>query len=151
VPRSLDDVRRFVAAERGLATLATVRADATVQATLINAGVTAHPVTGADVVALVARGGTHKLALLRERPQATLTWRSGWDWITVEGTVELAGPDDALPGVDAAGLPGLLRAVFTGAGGTHDDWPTYDRVMAEERRTAVLVTPTRIYGNPTPA
>jgi hypothetical protein len=38
--------------------------------------------------------------------------------------------------------------VFTGAGGTHDDWPTYDRVMAEERRTVVLVSPIRIYGNP---
>ena len=27
--------------------------------------------------------------------------------------------------------------------GPGDDWPTYDRVMAEERRTAVLVTPER--------
>jgi hypothetical protein len=36
--------------------------------------------------------------------------------------------------------------VFVAAGGTHDDWDEYDRVMAEERRAAVLVTPTRIYG-----
>jgi p-hydroxybenzoate 3-monooxygenase len=35
------------------------------------------------------------------------------------------------------------RAVFTGAGGTHDDWDEYDRVMAAERRTAILVTPDR--------
>ena len=41
----------------------------------------------------------------------------------------------------------LLREVFTAAGGTHDDWDAYDRVMREERRTAVLVTPTRVYGN----
>ncbi len=34
------------------------------------------------------------------------------------------------------------------AGGTHDDWDTYDRVMAEERRTAVLITPDRVYSNP---
>jgi hypothetical protein len=33
------------------------------------------------------------------------------------------------------------------AGGTHDDWEAYDRDMVEQRRTAVLVTPTRIYSN----
>ena len=38
--------------------------------------------------------------------------------------------------------------VFTAAGGTHDDWDTYDRVMAEERRAAVLVTPVRTYKTP---
>ena len=59
------------------------------------------------------------------------------------GWTELAGPDDPLPGVDAERLRLLLREIFTAAGGTHDDWPTYDRVMAEERRTAVLVTPER--------
>jgi hypothetical protein len=37
--------------------------------------------------------------------------------------------------------------VFTAAGGTHDDWESYDRSMAEQRRTAVLFTPTRIYSN----
>jgi hypothetical protein len=41
----------------------------------------------------------------------------------------------------------LLRNIFTDAGGTHDDWPTYDRTMARERRVAVLITPLRIYGN----
>ena len=33
------------------------------------------------------------------------------------------------------------------AGGTHDDWDAYDRAMAEERRTAVLVSVSRIYSN----
>lgn len=146
--RTLDDVARFVAAERGLATLATLRADGTSQLTLVNAGVLDHPVTGRPVAALVAIGGALKLAHLRARPWAALSWRLGFDWLTVEGDVDLAGPDDALPGLDAGALPRLLRDVFAGAGGTHDDWDTYDRVMAEERRAAVLVTPTRIYGNP---
>lgn len=148
MPRTLDDVRRLVAAEHGLATLATTRPDATVQVTLINAGVMPHPVGGHDVVALVARGGTRKLAHLRARPHATITWRAGWDWATVEGPTELTGPDDPLAGFAEAALPQLLRDIFTAAGGTHDDWPTYDRVMAEERRTAVLITPGRVYGNP---
>lgn len=146
--RTLDDVRRFVAAETGLATFSTTRRDGTVQSTLVNAGTLAHPLTGADVVGLVVRGDALKLTHLRERPHATLHWRHGWDWVAVEGPVELAGPDDPWPGFDQAGLPQLLRDVFTGAGGTHDDWPTYDRVMAQERRTAVLLTPARVYGNP---
>jgi hypothetical protein len=37
--------------------------------------------------------------------------------------------------------------VFTAAGGTHDDWATYDRVMAAEGRTAVLVEPRRVYAS----
>jgi PPOX class probable F420-dependent enzyme len=148
MPRTLDDVRRLVTAEHGLATLATTRRDGTVHVTLINAGVMPHPVTGKDVVALVAIGGSRKLAHLRTRPHATTTWRAGWNWITVEGATELAGPEDLLAGLDPPHLPGLLREVFTAAGGTHDDWPTYDRVMAEERRTAVLITPGRVYGNP---
>jgi len=148
MPPTLEDVRRLVAADHGLATLATTRADGTMHVTLINAGVMPHPVTGLDVIALVAIGGTRKLDHLRDRPHATITWRASWNWITVEGATELAGPDDALPGFDPPRLPGLLREVFTAAGGTHDDWPTYDRVMAEERRTAVLIIPSRVYGNP---
>ena len=42
----------------------------------------------------------------------------------------------------------LLRDVFRAAGGNHDDWDTYDRVMAQERRAAVLIAPSRVYTNP---
>jgi hypothetical protein len=41
----------------------------------------------------------------------------------------------------------LLREVFQAAGGTHDDFDEYDRVMADEGRVAVLVAPDRILGN----
>jgi hypothetical protein len=61
--------------------------------------------------------------------------------------VQLCGPDDPVPGVDGEGLRLLLRAVFTAAGGTHDDWDAYDTVMANERRTAVLMTPERVYSS----
>ncbi len=47
----------------------------------------------------------------------------------------------------ADALRQLLRGVFRAAGGTHDDWDEYDRTMREQRRTAVLVVPTRIYSN----
>ena len=65
-----------------------------------------------------------------------------------KAAAELIGPDDPHPDVDAERLRVLLHEIFTAAGGTHDDWDTYDRVMREEKRTAVLVTPTRIYSNP---
>lgn len=66
--------------------------------------------------------------------------------MSVESPVEIAGPDDtAIVGAD--GIPQLLRDVFTSAGGSHDDWDEYDRVMAAERRTAVLVRPERIVSN----
>jgi PPOX class probable F420-dependent enzyme len=144
--RDLDRLEELVAADRGLAVAAISRADGSVQASVVNAGGLAHPLTGERVVGFVAIGGSVKLRLLRRRPHATLVLRSGWRWMTVEGAVTLIGPDDPLEGFDMTRLPQLLRDVFLSTGATHDDWPTYDRVMAEERRCAVLVRPERVYG-----
>lgn len=106
-----------------------------------------HPLTGRQVLALVTSGKV-KLPNLRVRPQLAATFRSGWMWATAEGRAELAGPDDGQPWLaDAEQLRLLLREVFTAAGGTHDNWDEYDRVMAEQGRTVVLVTPTRVYSN----
>jgi PPOX class probable F420-dependent enzyme len=143
---TLDDVARLAERERYLCVVATARADATIQASVVNAGFLAHPVTGERSVAYVTYGRA-KLAHLRLRPQTTITFRAGWEWATVEGRAELIGPDDQRDGFDAERLRLLLREVFQSAGGTHDDWDTYDRVMREQRRTAVLVTPERIYSN----
>lgn len=132
--------------ERFLAVVSTVRGDGTIQSSVVNAGALPHPVDGTEVVGFVTYGKA-KLANLRARPQLSVTFRSGWEWATVEGRAELIGPDDPHPDVEAEALRLLLRQVFTSAGGTHDDWEAYDRAMAEQRRTAVLVTPTRIYSN----
>jgi PPOX class probable F420-dependent enzyme len=144
---TLDDFARIGRLDQGLAVLATSRPDATIQASLVNAGVLAHPDSGQHVVGIVAAGSSRKLANLRARPWATVVIRSGWEWVAVEGNVELFGPDDRLAGLEDGRLRQVLREVFTAAGGTHDDWDTYDRVMAEERRTAVLIAPTRVYSN----
>jgi PPOX class probable F420-dependent enzyme len=141
----LADFARLVARDHGLCVVSTLRGDGAIQSSVVNAGVLDHPVTGRPVVGLVARGGSHKLANLRARPEATIVVRAGWEWAAAEGPAELAGPGDPLPGVDPEALRVLLRAVFAAAGGTHDDWETYDRVMAEERRTAVLIEPRRVY------
>ena len=134
------------AQDQHLAVVATTRADGSVQASVVNAGVLDHPLRGEPVVAFVTYGRT-KLANIRRSPRATGVFRSGWQWAAVEGTCELVGPDDTLEGFDTNTLPELLRAVFRAAGGTHDDWDEYDRVMREDRRAAVLVRPERVYSN----
>lgn len=135
----------LVPLDHGLCTLSTLRRDGSVQATVINAGVLDHPVGGGQVVGLVAIGGSRKLRNLRADPRATIVARAGWRWATVEGEAEIIGPDDPHPDVDGEALRRLLRDIFRAAGGTHDDWATYDRVMAEQRRAAVLITPRRTY------
>jgi len=95
-----------------------------------------------------AYDGRVKLANLRARPQLAVTFRDGWQWATVEGRAELAGPDDPVDWLDGPDrLRLLLREVFTACGGTHDDWDAYDRTMVEQRRAAVLVDPSRVYSN----
>lgn len=143
---TLDDVRDIAGREQYLAVVSTLRADFTIQSSLVNAGLMAHPVTGREVLAFVTYGRA-KLNNLRARPQVAVTFRSGWQWATVEGRAELIGPHDPSDGFDADRLRRLLRDVFAAAGGTHDDWDAYDRAMLEEQRTAVLVAPTRVYSN----
>jgi PPOX class probable F420-dependent enzyme len=145
---SLDDVVALARDERFLATISTARGDGSVQSTLVNAGVLDDPAGGAPVVGFVVFGSAAKLRNLRARPAIAVSWRAGWQWITVEGTARIIGPDDPAPGVDAERLRLLLREVFIAAGGQHDDWPAYDEVMRSERRAAVLVTPSRVYSNP---
>ncbi len=137
----------FVPLDHGLVVVSTSRPDGSIQSSVVNAGVLDHPVTGQPVVGLVAMGSSKRLTNLRARPRATVVIRAGWRWAAVEGPTELAGPDDPLDGVDREGLRVLLRNIFTAAGGTHDNWDEYDRVMAEERRVAVLVRPERTYGS----
>ena len=137
-----------MAADHGLVVVSATRSDGTISASVVNAGELAHPLTGAAAVAMVIRGGTRKLAYWRQRPYANVVIRAGWQWAAAEGPVDLIGPDDPAAGFDAERLRLLLREIFTAAGGTHEDFGTYDRVMREERRTAVFVRPDRVYANP---
>jgi len=143
---AFEQVRRLAVASGHRAVLATTRRDGSVHATYVNAGVLDHPVTGGPCVAAVVAGNARKLAHLRRSGRAAATFTAGWEWASVEGPVQLAGPDDALDGFGAGRLPQLLRDVFAAAGGAHDDWDEYDRVMAAERRVAVLIDPARVLG-----
>ncbi|WP_131769264.1 TIGR03618 family F420-dependent PPOX class oxidoreductase [Candidatus Protofrankia californiensis] len=143
---AMEDAAELCRADNGLAVISTLRANGGIQASVVNAAFTRHPLSDVPVVAFVTYGKV-KLAHLRRRPQISATFKSGWRWVTVEGAAELIGPDDLNEHVDADRLRLLLREIFVAAGGTHDDWETYDRVMAEQRRTAVFIEPSRIYSN----
>ena len=143
----LELVRRLAAADKGLAIVSTTRPDGTVHSSLVNAGVFDHPLTKEPTVAFVAAGGAYKLRLLTTAGRANAVFRAGWEWVSVEGPVDILGPDHPRAEFPSEQIPRLLRDIFTAAGGTHDDWAEYDRVMAEQCRTAVFVTPARITSN----
>ena len=137
---------QLVTLDHGLCVISTLRRDGSMQSSVVNAGVLEHPLTGVPVVGLVAAGGSRKLGNLRRDPRATIVVRAGWRWAAAEGNTDLFGPEDPHADVDREALRLLLQRVFRAAGGSHDDWDEYDRVMAEERRAAVLVAPHRTYG-----
>ncbi len=85
---------------------------------------------------------------LRARPQATVVFRSGWEWVAVEGMAELAGPDDHLEGLVNDSVGRLLRTMYAatvGGSSSPDDWAQLDESMTAERHTAVLVRVVRVY------
>ena len=136
----------LVPLDHGLCVLSSIRRDGSVAVSVVNAGVLRHPITDVPVVGLVARG-LRKLDNLRNDPRATIVARVGWRWAAVEGEAQVIGPDDPHPNVNDERLRLLLREVFVAAGGTHEDWPEYDRAMCEERSAAVLLVPRRTYGS----
>ncbi len=141
----LEDVRRLGAADHFLAVFTIAAGPGQVHASVVNAGVIGDPVDWAPGVAAVVGGSSRKLTLLRHIGRATVVFRSGWQWASVSGPVRLIGPDDGLEfGLD---VPATIRSVFRAAGGTHEDWDEFDRVMAAERRCAVFVQAERITSN----
>jgi PPOX class probable F420-dependent enzyme len=142
----LADFEALVPADHGLVVMTVIGPDGRMRPSVVNAGVIDHPITGDKVVAVVIHGSARKLAHLRARPRASAVLRGGWRWAGVEGPVEIAGPDDPMDGIGPERLRLLLRQIFTAAGGTHDDFDEFDRVMAADRRAAVLITPERVFG-----
>jgi len=142
----LADFEALVPSDHGLVVLTVIGPDGRMRPSVVNGGVIDHPITGARVVAVVIQGRARKLAHLRARPRASVVLRAGWRWAGVEGPAEIAGPDDEMDGIGPERLRLLLREIFTAAGGTHEDFDEYDRVMAAERRAAVMISPERVFG-----
>ena len=142
----LADFEALVPRDHGLVVMTVIGPDGRIRPSVVNAGVIDHPVTGSRVVAVVIQGKARKLDHLRARPRACVVLRAGWQWAGVEGPAEIAGPDDPMAGIGPERLRLLLREIFTAAGGSHEDFDEYDRVMAAERRAAVMISPERVFG-----
>ena len=142
----LADFEAMVPGEHGLAVMTVLGPDGRMRPSVVNIGVLDHPLTGVRVVGAVIQGRARKLANLRERPRISVVLRVGWRWAAVEGPAQIIGPDDPTEGIGPERLRLLLREIFIAAGGNHDDFEEYDRVMAAERRAAVLITPDRVFG-----
>ena len=143
----LGSIEQLVPGEHGLATISLVLPDGTAHASVVNAGVLDHPVGGGPVVGFVVRGDSYKLRRIRKDNRVTVLFRVSWNWAAVVGEADIIGPNDTFDGFEPAQMPQLMRDVFVAAGGDHDDWDEYDRVMAAEARTAILVRPSRFLGN----
>ena len=146
----LHRARELAAREAGLAVVVTYRVDGSAHASVVNAAVVEHPVTGEPAVGFVVQGGgRRKLANLRARPMATVVFRSGRDWVAIEGDVDLLGPDDRLHGIAPEAAAKVFHTIYAAAiGGTPDDWASCDNAIGQERHAAVLVRPTRVYSSP---
>ena len=140
---TFEDVRRLAADEVGLCVVATTRPDGSAHATVVNAGPVAHPATGEDCIALVVRGDSAKVGHVRRTGRLSVTFRRGWMWAGIEGPATIVDSDET---AGERGLAAFLRDVFSAAGGSHEDWDEYDRVMAAEGRVAIVVEPARVLG-----
>jgi len=141
---SLEDLKELAATEQGLCVVSSTRPDGSVHSSVVNAGIMSHPRTGEEVVALVAVGGARKVALMTSSGRGCVTFRRGWQWASAEGNAEVTQVNKPVGDVE---YPQLLRDVFVAAGGTHDDWETYDQVMADDGRIVVFITIDRILSN----
>jgi PPOX class probable F420-dependent enzyme len=131
---TLADVAEMLT-QQPYAVVSTIRPSGAVQSTLVNVGIYDGGVGFTTV------GQSRKEYHLKRNPACTVTVHNGPYWITVEGKARLYSWDDT----DPETMRHLLRELYVVAGGTHDDWETYDRVIREERRAVVIVMPERIY------
>ena len=108
MPNDLDHVRSL-AKQDSLAVVTTTRSDGTIHASVVRAGVLDFPEARDTRVGFVAAGSVRKLRYLRESGRAAVVFRHGWDWVAVEGPVQLVGPEDPLNDFGASQLARLLR------------------------------------------
>lgn len=138
----LTALREIVAAADCFAVLATPRGDGSVHASVVKAGLIDDPITRDLSVGVVVGGQAKKLEHLRQSGTATVVFQHFGRWVAIDGPATALGPRDA----GSQPLAEILRAIFRAAGGTHDDWDEFDRVMAEDRRCAVFVLAQRVIG-----
>ena len=135
----LTDAQRQFLSENHNAAVTTFRRNGAAQMSIVTCGLYG------DGVAFTTTVHRAKLRNLRRDPRCTImvgteNWR---DFLVLEGEARLVGVDNS----SADEYRETLRDVFrTAAGQEHSNWPEYDQAMLDDRRYAVIVTPTNVYG-----
>ena len=133
-----DKTREFLAqTHRGVVT--TFRKNGAVQLSIVSCG------SYRSGVAFTVTSTRSKYWNLKRDPRCSLlvSNENWWGFVVVEGRAQIisAGNTGAEEYRDA------LRDVYrTAAGEEHSNWEEYDKAMRDDRRSAVIVIPDRIYG-----
>ena len=131
-------VREFVS-HNHMAVLTTFRRNGASQMSVVSVG------PYRDGVAFTTTADRAKLANLKRdrRCSILVSQEDWWGYVVLEGHARVLSPGSA----DAEDLRLALREVYRAAGGgEHPDWDEYDQAMRDDRRSAVIVVPERIYG-----
>ena len=136
-----ENIRAFVAeTRRGV--LTTFRRDGAAQMSIVTCG------PYREGVAFTTTANRAKLLNLKRNPQCSLlvSQEDWWGYVVLEGRAQVLSPDNT----GAGEFRDALRDVYrTASGQEHPNWDEYDRAMREDRRSAVIVVPERIYGTRT--
>ncbi len=133
-----NNVKEFLSqTHRGV--LTTFRRDGGAQMSIVTCG------PYRDGVAFTTTADRAKLLNLRRNPRCSLLvsqedWRG---YVVLEGQAEIVSTANATPEEYRQTLRDVYR---TASGEEHPDWEEYDQAMLEQRRSAVIVIPDRVYG-----
>ena len=98
-----------------------------------------------DGVAFTTTADRAKLLNLKRDPRCSLmvSKQDWWGYLVLEGRATIVAPDNT----GADDLRQALRDVYRAATNQdHPNWEEYDQAMIDDRRSAVIVVPDRIYG-----
>ena len=133
-----DPVREFLSqTSRGV--LTTFRRDGAAQMSIVSCG------PYRDGVAFTTTAERAKLNNLYRNPKCSLlvSQEDWWGYVVLEGRAEILSPENTAD----AELSTVLRDVYrTVSRVEHPDWEEYDQAMRDDRRSAVVVIPERVYG-----
>ena len=133
-----ENIRAFVA-DTHHGVLTTFRRDGAAQMSIITCG------PYRDGVAFTTTARRAKLLNLQRDSRCSLlvSNENWWGFVVLEGRAQIISTDNT----GAEEYRDALRDVYrTAAGEEHSNWEEYDQAMRDDRRSAVIVIPSRIYG-----
>ncbi len=133
-----DRVMEFVRqTHRGV--LTTFRRDGGAQMSIVSCG------PYRNGVAFTTTADRAKLLNLRRDPRCSLlvSQEDWWGYVVLEGSAEIVSAENTSPEDYRTALRDVYR---TASGEDHPNWDEYDAAMLEQKRSAVIVVPQRVYG-----